>query len=62
MEKLMANVSKYAENLAKKDSEVSHAFFELGQSLTGLSTAEKDPVGYGFSQVLQTTRICNEVF
>lgn len=50
-DKLMAAVTKHAETASKKDADMAHAYFELGQSLTSLGQSEEEAISYGFSQM-----------
>eukprot|EP01035_Chromulina_nebulosa_P024283 gene24283-31577_t len=47
LEKQMANVTKYSEQLIKRNREISQAMFEFGQSFTWLGQGEGDVVGEG---------------
>ena len=51
LEKQMANVTKYSEQLIKRNREISQAMFEFGQSFSWLGQGEGDIVGEGLTQV-----------
>jgi len=57
LEKQMANVTKYSENLIKRNRDISQAMFEFGQSFTSLGQSEGDVIGEGLTHVITLLRI-----
>lgn len=57
LEKQMANVTKYSEQLIKRNREISQAMFEFGQSFSWLGQGEGDIVGEGLTQVRKKIKI-----
>ena len=51
LEKQMANVTKYSEQLIKRNRDISQAMFEFGQSFTWLGQGEGDVIGEGLMHV-----------
>ena len=58
LEKQMANVTKYSENLIKRNREISQAMFEFGQSFSWLGQSEGDSIGEGLSYVSLRVAFC----
>jgi hypothetical protein len=47
----MGNVTKYSEQLIKRNRDISQAMFEFGQSFTWLGQGEGDIIGEGLTHV-----------